>query len=600
MAAFPIVRKRVLQAMNRYFRPVFALLVALAVLASLPTIARMQSTVTAEAYIEANIRATTAVDADLVGTITSGTSYPVIGRSEFFPWLLLGDPATLQPFGWVFQDLVQVTGDLTTVPFSSVVIGTTPPTPTQAQPPAAATAVATTAPASEQALVGVAVAALDENPQPTVTATATAFVASTGVTGSVVGEVNVRFGPGIDFPRIGVARAGEIYEITAYHTQFPWVQIRYDNVSGGLGWIAIDLLEIDGNIYTLPSISTTRFDLPTLTPTPDAVMAASGLPGFNSAPLSPEFKALGDAIWSDVLAAGFEPETSRLGSLFLMDLQTGEAIAFGDNIAYSGMSLSKINILLTFYRFMDQLPSFDQARTLANMMICSENTSSNRTLSIIGGDPYSGAAQVTNVMRDLQLDKTFMVAPFLIDPRITPQPVAAPSSPADQTRANPDPFNQITVSEMGWMLYGIYQCAADGTGPLIDTFGDSFNQRECQQMLELMQGNRIGALLEASVPDGIAIAHKHGWIDDTHGDAGVVFTPGGDYVFVMVLYNPTWLNFEESFPLIEESARQVYNYFNPDAPLPATRESVVPEVCDLNNEEGYRLIERLALGEVGP
>lgn len=547
------------------------------------------SNVTAEAISVANLRPDPSINQSPIGEIQNGTSYPVVGRSEFYPWVLLGDPQTSAPLGWVFQDVVTITGDLNTVPFSTVVVGvdTSVPAP---MPTATAAAVQPTPAATEDfELAGVAISAL---------ATSTPSLPS-GIVGRVRGEVNIRFGPGIDYPRIGVAREGDAFEVTAYHSVVPWVQIRYDAVAGGSGWVAIDLLDIEGNIYTLPSVSTMTFNLPTLTPTPDAVSAVAGLPGFNSAPLSPEFKALGDDLWQKLLDAGFEPETSRLGSLFLMDLQTGEAIAFGDHIAYSGMSLSKINILAAMYRSLDQLPDGEQARQLANMMICSENTSSNWMLASIGGDPYSGAAAVTDMLRELGLREMFMVAPFLIDPRITPQPVTAPSSPADQSRANPDPFNQMTVSELGWMLNSVYQCAADGTGPLIDTFGNAFNQRECQQMLYLMRGNQIGALIEVGVPEGVGVAHKHGWIDDTHGDAGIVFTPGGDYVLVVVLHNPTWLNFEESFPLIEDISLTVYNYFNPDTPMVSTRQSSVPETCDLTTQEGVTIIDNISRGATG-
>jgi beta-lactamase class A len=200
------------------------------------------------------------------------------------------------------------------------------------------------------------------------------------------------------------------------------------------------------------------------------------------------------------------------------------------------------------------------------------------------------------MLRDLGLQSTFMVAPFLTDPNITPQPVAAPQSPSDQQKAASDPFNQMTVSETGWMLYSIYQCAANGTGPLVSAFGNSFEQRECQQMLYLMSGNRIGALIEVGTPADIRVAHKHGWLNETHGDAGIVFSPGGDYVLVVVLHNPVWLNFEESFPLIEDISLTVYNYFNPNQPQLTTRDSVVPEICDLNNTEGLSIIDNLSRG----
>lgn len=561
----------------------------------IPIWVMQQGAVTAEPYLEANLRATTDIGADLVETITNGTSYPVVGRSEFFPWLLLGDPATGEPYGWVFQDLVLVTGDLNTVPFSTVVINNPPPAPPTLLPSSTAPAVA--AASTDMPLVGVAVAALPTaTPGIAVTQAPPTPTIPSGIVGRVSGEVNIRFGPGVGYDRIGVARAGDMFEVTAYHTSVPWAQIRYDDVAGGFGWVAIDLLEIDGNIFTLPSISRLDFAPPTLTPTPNAVVAVSGVPGIDEVSLSPEFQALGDDLWRRVLEAGFVPETSQQGSLFLMDLQTGEAIAFGETIAYSGMSLSKIGILAATYRSLDNLPNGEQARHLANMMVCSENTSSNALLAEVGGDPYSGASEVTGMFQGLGLDSTFMVAPFLIDSRITPQPVLAPQSPADQARANPDPFNQMTVSEMGGLLSSIHQCAVDGTGPLIDTYGADFTQNECQSMLYLMRGNKIGRLLEAAVPEGIGVAHKHGWVGDTHGDAGIVFSPGGDYVLVMVLHGPAFLNFEVTFPLMEDIALTVYNYFNPDEPLAAPFQREVPEICDLNNAEGSQIIDNLVRG----
>ncbi len=99
-------------------------------------------------------------------------------------------------------------------------------------------------------------------------------------------------------------------------------------------------------------------------------------------------------------------------------------------------------------------------------------------------------------------------------------------------------------------------------------------------MLHVMSYNKIGSLIESGVPADVRIAHKHGWIDDTHGDAALVFSPGGDYIFAVAVHNPEWLNFGESAPLIEEMSRTVYNYFNPQAPLAATR--VIEGLGDVN------------------
>jgi hypothetical protein len=136
------------------------------------------------------------------------------------------------------------------------------------------------------------------------------------------------------------------------------------------------------------------------------------------------------------------------------------------------------------------------------------------------------------------------------------------------------------VDNLGWLLGSIYQCAYNESGPLLDTFPDVYSPRECRQMLHAMSSNKIGALIEAGVPEGTRVAHKHGWINDTHGDAGVVFTPGGNFVLVVVLHNTTWIDFSESFPLVAEITRAVYNYYNPAAPLAETHQGTVPE-CNL-------------------
>lgn len=542
----------------KFLRTLFAILALLAIIllpAVLPGYAQSPAA-TAEAIGQANLRATTDVAADLVGQITAGARYPVIGRSEFFPWYLLGDPSTQQPLGWVFADLVNVQGNINAVPFSTLIVDGSAPAeaPTQAAPGAAPTPAAPT-------------------PSPTPQLQA-------AVVGTVNGEINIRYGPGVDYPRIGVARAGERYEISAWHTQLPWVQIRYPDAPNGFGWVANDLLDITGSLFDLPSISQTSFRLPTLTPTPPVVQPSES---FSREPVavSPEFTALGESLWGMVLDAGFDPQTSRLGALFLMDLQTGEAVTFGDEIAFSGMSLSKIAILTTLYGTMNQLPDDAQINTIADAMICSENISSNRMLSMIsGGNPYEGANRVSEFLAQLGLRRTFLYTPYANDPFITPQAPQTRTTDADQSSAQPDPFNQMTVSELGGLLDSLYQCGVNESGPLLENFPDQFSAAECRQMITLMSGNRIGSLIESGVPVDIRVAHKHGWINDTHGDAALVFTPGGDYALVVALHNPVWLNFDESAPLIAEISRAVYNYFNPDAPLEAVREEIVPE-CNL-------------------
>ncbi|MBC8100571.1 MAG: serine hydrolase, partial [Armatimonadetes bacterium] len=220
---------------------------------------------------------------------------------------------------------------------------------------------------------------------------------------------------------------------------------------------------------------------------------------------------------------------------------------------------------------------------IANTMICSENIATNTLLSVTGqGDAYAGAEAVTTFLTQLGLPYTFLTAPYEI-PGVTPTPptipIRYPQTAADQRKAAPNVTNQMTVDEMGYLLASMYQCGFEDSGALLTRFpAGAYTPQECRKMLHVMANNNVDALLKAGVPEGITVAHKHGWVADTHANGGVFFTPGGDYVLVMLLHKPIWLEFEgESLPVFAEVSRTVYNWYNPGAPLAAIRAGLIPE-----------------------
>ena len=166
----------------------------------------------------------------------------------------------------------------------------------------------------------------------------------------------------------------------------------------------------------------------------------------------------------------------------------------------------------------------------------------------------------------------FIIAPFKV-PDATPVPVRAPTTNADQIRALPDYSNQLTVDNMGWLLASIYQCANTGDGALMTKLPGQFTGQKCRQMLNIMSDNNLDEplMMSAGVPPNTRVAHKHGYIDDTHGNAGIVFSPGGDYVLVVAMHGPVWLEATNTFPLISDLSRTVYNYLNPTAPDDSNR-----------------------------
>lgn len=561
--------------MRRFIIPVFSFFIILSVGVWVTALVYGQSTgVFAEAIQQANLRANGDIYAEKVGEIVSGTRYPIIGRNEFAvsTWYLLGDPVTNQAIGWVYFELVTVIGNIDSVPFSTVNVMTPPaPTMTSTPPPDTTGSTDSTSGAST-------------NPEVSLTPTMTE-TPNFAVYGIVNDEINLRYGPGQGFPRLGVMQAGERLQIVGYHTQFPWVQVTYPNAPGEVAWVFKDLLDIQGDIFTTRAIVQTDFsNQPTLTPTPAVIQGGSVQRG-TPVPVSPEFAALGQQLWNTVLEANFDPATSRFGALYLRDLQTGQEITFGNTYAFSGTSINKIAILMDLFGNLNSSPDVQTAIDIANTMICSENVATNRLLSIIGGgDIYAGAADVSAFLAALGLRRTFLTAPYEI-PGATPipptSPISFPTTDVDQSKARPNLTNQMTVDELGYLLTSLYECAVNESGPLLENFS-TYTPQECRKMIHVMANNNVDALLKAGVPADIPVAHKHGWVADTHGNAAIFFTPGGDYVIVMMVYQPEWLEYAQSLPVIAEVSRTVYNFYNPAAPQTEIRDGLIPEANACN------------------
>ncbi len=217
--------------------------------------------------------------------------------------------------------------------------------------------------------------------------------------------------------------------------------------------------------------------------------------------------------------------------------------------------------------------------------MCSENITTNRLLASIGtGDALTGAQRVTAFMQNIGLGDTFIMREYVTIPGEEPPGGGTVTTTADQVTTQPDIYNQVTASDLGWLLASMYTCAENETGLLVERYPDVFNAQVCRKMLYAMDANEIGVFLEAGVPAGSGVVHKHGWISDTHGDAGIVIGPNGAYVFVATLYAEDWLEFDQSAPVIGELARMTWNAFNPDAPLSAIRPGIVPAECDPIND----------------
>lgn len=253
-------------------------------------------------------------------------------------------------------------------------------------------------------------------------------------------------------------------------------------------------------------------------------------------------------------------EFEGIYSVFVIDLASGESLGINEDVAYSGMSILKIPIMVEAFRNLDGPPNVEQTKLLTETMVESGNYTANLVLDMIAGEDNGmlGAEKVTQSMWYLGLVNTFIAVPY---EELLEGTYETPANQRTDINTQPDPKIQTTPEDMGMLLEMIYQCAAGG-GTLMAAFPGEITQDECLYMLELMNENRIGSLIEGGVPEGTAVAHKHGWAAETHGDAGLVFTPGGDYVLVEYMYYPGWLEWAVSSPLMADISHAAYNFFN--------------------------------------
>lgn len=545
----------------------------------------------AEAVGSANLRSGPGIDYPPLGEITSGTRYRVLAWHSRVPWIQIDVPDTGP--AWVYNDLVTIDGSLANVPavseFPPVPDGPPPaiqPTPT---PTATMTAQSTSA-----ADVTATPVTLTPTPSPTPTIQ--------GPTATTIGETNIRFGPDVSYPVIAKVEAGRTFQIVERHAIFPWLRVRLDESPTGSGWVFNDIVTISGDIYSLPVTEAASFNYPTLTPTPQTVIA-DGAPWSGAPQPSGQLAAtLGMQMHNYLVGNGYTPYGERVASVFVLDLTTGDTFTLNGDMAFSGMSITKIPILAAYFQRFPMPTTWDEAFLIADTMMCSENLTTNEMLRRIGdGDSLTGAQRVTAFMQSLGLNGTFIMREYVTNPDEAPPAVGSTiTTGADQERTLPDPSNQVVPSDLGWLLAGIFQCAQDGTGLLVEQYPESFDTDVCRRMLYAMDTNVINVFLEGGVPRGTRVIHKHGWINDTHGDAGIVIGPNGAYVFVAVLYARDWLEFEDSVVIIGELARMAWNYFNPGATLPSTLAGVVPDICEPENSPAINALLSANLPMLGP
>ena len=238
------------------------------------------------------------------------------------------------------------------------------------------------------------------------------------------------------------------------------------------------------------------------------------------------------------------------------------------DVAFTAASTIKIPIMVSVLRRTPDPTPEEVVNLLERMIVFSENPPADTLMSTYL-DEVRGPLIVSEDMGALGFEDTFLAGYFYLGAPLLDR-FETPANQRDDINLDPDIYSQTVSAEIGQLLTGIYHCAQDGRGLLTENFPGEITQSECQLMIDILSANRIGLLIEAGLPPEAIVAHKHGWAQELDGllhsmsDAAIVFTPGGDYVLNIFIYDTERLDFDRGNRLIARLSQTVYNFYNVD------------------------------------
>jgi beta-lactamase class A len=267
-----------------------------------------------------------------------------------------------------------------------------------------------------------------------------------------------------------------------------------------------------------------------------------------------------------------------VAGIYVYDIASGNEIAsLNKNTVFSAASTIKVAILLNAYAHVDSFTA-RQRRSLQDMVVASDNLAANTMLAAaVGGsgteDALRGAEQMSAMLKELGLPHTYLYAPFEAIDYLGQKKIKIKLGP---TRDGDPPYTdsgralRTTPAEIAQIYRMVEQCSK-GQGVLLEKFGKHLDPKRCQEMLDRLAQNGDSTRMRSGIPDKVRVEHKSGWIDDMQADAGIVRSPGGDFIVAIYLFQKDTtgapLPDKLFLSVIGSFARLVYTYYNP-VPLP--------------------------------
>lgn len=242
----------------------------------------------------------------------------------------------------------------------------------------------------------------------------------------------------------------------------------------------------------------------------------------------------------DLLKNDIEKELSSLTGeygIYVKNLKTQESLDINKNKKFTAASLDKLFVAASYYTLME-----DSSRSLNESLLITQRNFINdeKNGGFVAGGEYGTKDLVKSMLK--QSDNTAYLT--LIDEIGLDyiERLIKNNGFNDTDFVN----NDSSPQDIGIFLEKIYNRKL-------------FNDSRSTEMLGFMQNTTVEDRIPFYLPSGTKVSHKIGTWDGTYNDAGIVYSPRGDYIIVVM---DDGANNDEAVNVIRKLSEIVYNYFN--------------------------------------
>ena len=221
-------------------------------------------------------------------------------------------------------------------------------------------------------------------------------------------------------------------------------------------------------------------------------------------------------------------------SVYAQNLSTNQALIINDSPMRSA-SVMKLFIMEAVYEAFDKGTlerNEDTVYLLRSMIINSSNSSSNRLLTLLGGDNFAAGIDVVNdFIRRHGFNHNTAIYNGFEDPA---------------TVINPGVSNSIMAKDVGLLLSRVYN-------------REFLSRRVCNEIESMMLEQATRYKIPSGVPDGVEVGNKSGETSSVANDAAVIYGQTADYILVVL--SEGWGNEGSANDNIVTVSRAVYDFF---------------------------------------